>query len=97
MIRHVVMMRWIPEATEEQKGRVAAELSRLPALLPVLRAYRMGPDLGVNEGNFDWAAVADFDDLEGYLAYRDNPEHRAIIAEFIRPIMAERAAIQYEF
>jgi hypothetical protein len=40
--------------------------------------------------------VADFDDLEGYLTYRDNPEHRAI-AEFIRPITAERAAIQYEF
>jgi hypothetical protein len=36
-------------------------------------------------------------DLEGYLTYRDNPEHRAIIAEFVRPIIAERAAIQYEF
>ena len=91
------MMRWTPEATQEQKQRVTAELSRLPALLPVLRAYRMGVDLGINEGNFEWAAVADFDDLEGYLTYRDNPEHQAIIAEFIRPIIAERAAIQYEF
>jgi hypothetical protein len=75
---------------------VTAELSRLPQLLPVLRAYHMGADLGVNEGNFEWAAVADFDDLEGYLTNRDNPEHRAI-AESIRPITAERAAIQYEF
>jgi hypothetical protein len=97
MIRHIVMFRWIPEATQEQKRRVTAELSRLPALLPVLRAYDMGADLGVNQGNFEWAAVADFDDLEGYLTYRDNPEHRAIIAEFIRPIAAERAAVQYEF
>jgi hypothetical protein len=31
------------------------------------------------------------------LAYRDNPEHQAIIAEFIRPIIAQRAAIQYEY
>jgi hypothetical protein len=97
MIRHVVMFRWTQEATEEQKQRVTAELSRLPALLPVLRAYHMGADLGINEGTFDWAAVADFDDLEGYLTYRDNQEHRAIIAEFIRPIIAERAALQYEF
>jgi hypothetical protein len=97
MIRHIVMFRWTPEATDEQKRRVTAELSRLPALLPGLRAYHMGTDLGVNEGNFEWAAVADFDDLEGYLTYRDNPEHRAIIAEFIRPIAAERAAVQYEF
>ena len=58
MIRHVVMFRWTPEATQEQKQRVTAELSRLPALLPVLRAYHMGADLGINEGSFDWAAVA---------------------------------------
>jgi hypothetical protein len=97
MIRHMVMFRWAPEATQEQKQRVAAELRRLPALLPVLRAYHVGADLGINEGNFEFAAVADFDDLEGYQTYRDNPEHRAIIAEFILPIAAQRAAVQYEF
>jgi hypothetical protein len=96
MIRHVVMFRWTPEATDEQKQRMTAELSRLPQLLPVLRTYHIGADLGVNEGNFEWAAVADFDDLEGFLSYLDNPEHRAI-GESVRPIIAERAAIQYEF
>jgi hypothetical protein len=97
MIRHMVMFRWTAEATQEQKQRVATELRRLPALLPVLRAYHVGADLGINEGNFEFAAVADFDDLEGYQTYRDNPEHRAIIAEFILPVTADRAAVQYEF
>jgi hypothetical protein len=97
MIRHMVMFRWTPEATPEQKQRVAAELRRLPALLPVLRAYHVGADLGLVEGNFEFAVVADFDDLEGYLTYRDNPEHRAVIAEFIQPIAAQRAAVQHEF
>ena len=41
--------------------------------------------------------MADFDDLDGLRTYRDHPEHRAIIAEFIQPIAAERAAVQYEF
>ena len=50
------MFRWTPEATDEQKQRVTTELSRLPQLMPVLRAYHIGADLGVNEGNFDWAA-----------------------------------------
>jgi Stress responsive A/B Barrel Domain len=97
MIRHVAMFRWTAETTEEQKQRVVAELSRLPALLPTLRAYHFGPDLGLAEGNFEFAVVADFDDLEGYQAYRDNPEHRTIIAELIRPITGQRAAVQYEF
>ena len=45
------MFRWTPEATEEQKQQVAAELRRLPALLPVLRAYHVGPDLGLPASN----------------------------------------------
>jgi Stress responsive A/B Barrel Domain len=91
------MFRWAPEATEEQKQQVAAGLRRLPALLPVLRAYHVGPDLGLAGGNFEFAVVADFDDLEGYRVYRDNPEHREIIGKFIQPIAAQRAAVQYEF
>ena len=90
------MFRWTAEATEGQKQQVAAELRRLPALLPVLRAYHVGADLGLVEGNFEFAVVADFDDLEGWQVYRDHPEHRDIIARFIQPIAAQRAAVQYQ-
>ena len=48
-------------------------------------------------GNFEFAVVADFDDLEGYQVCRDNPEHRQIIGKLIRPIAAPRAAVRYEF
>ncbi len=51
------MFRWTPEATDEQKQQVATELRRLPALLPVLRACHVGPDLGLVEGNFEFAVV----------------------------------------
>jgi hypothetical protein len=68
-----------------------------PALLPVLRACQVGPDLGLAGGNFESAVVAGFDDLEGYRVYRDNPEHREIIGTFIQPKAAQRAAVRYEF
>ena len=90
------MFRWTQDATEEQKKQVAAEVARLPSLVPSLRAFASGADAGVNQGNFDFAAAADFDDVDGYLAYRDHPEHRAIVEKFIRPIAAQRAAVQYE-
>jgi stress responsive alpha/beta barrel protein len=96
LIRHTVMFTWKPEATDEQKKRVAEELSRLPGVVPSIRAYAMGADLGVNEGNWEFAVSGDFDDLDGYLAYRDDPTHRAIIAEHIQPIIATRAAVQFE-
>jgi Stress responsive A/B Barrel Domain len=86
MIRHVVLFRWTEEATEEQKQRVAAEIARLPSLVPSWRAFHIGSDLGINPGNFDFAVAADFDDADGYLAYRDHPEHRAMISQFILPV-----------
>jgi hypothetical protein len=32
-----------------------------------------------------------------HLAYRDRPEHQAMIGQFILPVAAQRIAVQYEF
>lgn len=96
MIRHVVLLNWVPEATSEQKQRVADELRTLPSQISGLRAYHVGPDAGIVDGNADFAVVGDFDDQASYLAYRDHPAHRAIIDQAITPIARQRTAIQYE-
>jgi Stress responsive A/B Barrel Domain len=93
----MVMFRWVPEATREQKERVKSELGRLPSLVPQVRAFHLGEDLGlVGDVNFDFAVAADFDDLAGYLAYRENAEHRKIVETFVQPIVGARGAVQYE-
>ncbi|WP_371782407.1 Dabb family protein [Streptosporangium subroseum] len=97
MFRHVVLFTWTEEATDEQKARVAAELAKLPGAIPEIRAYALGPDAGVNPGNQEFAIVADFDDVDDYLVYRDHPVHQAAIAEHIKPIAASRAAAQFVF
>lgn len=94
--RHVVVFRWNESATEERKRTVADRLNTLPDAIPEIKAYRVGDDAGLNDGNFDFAVVADFADRDAYLVYRDHPVHRAIINEHITPILAERAAVQYE-
>ena len=97
MFRHTVLFRWKPEATEEQKQEVARQVGRLPSLVPAVRAFAIGPDARVNDGNFDFAVNADFDDVNGYITYRDDAAHREIVARYIVPILAERAAVQYEY
>jgi hypothetical protein len=96
MFRHVVLFRWTPEVTAEQRAAVTSALRALPGAIPSIRAYHVGDDAGVNDGNHDYAVVADFDDVAGYVAYRDHPAHGAVIVEHIAPILAERAAVQYE-
>jgi len=96
MIRHIAAFKWTEQATEGQKQEAAAQVAKLPSLVVSVRAFAAGPDAGLNQGNFDFVVTADFDDEAGYLAYRDDPGHRDIVARFIVPILAERAAVQFE-
>jgi hypothetical protein len=96
MLRHVVLLAWKPEASEEQKQRVADELSKLPSLIPAIRSYQIGADAGISEGTYDFGIVADFGNADDYRVYRDDPRHRAVIDQHITPILDRRAAVQYE-
>jgi heme-degrading monooxygenase HmoA len=96
MIRHAVLFGWDDEMTDDMERTFAAELTALAPKLAGLRSYRCGRDLGLVEGNFDFAVVADFEDTDSYVAYRDNPEHRDIISRYSGPHARVRAAVQYE-
>ena len=96
MIRHVAVFTWTEGMTDEMEQQFTVELTALAATLPGLRSFHAGPDAGINQGNFDFAVVADFDDTDSYLAYRDNPEHKDIISRFSGPHAKSRAAVQYE-
>lgn len=96
MIRHVVILSWKPEASDEQKQRVSTELAALPGVVPGVRDYKFGPDARISEGNGDFAIVADFDGVADYAVYCDHPHHLKVLAEVVRPIMAERSAVQFE-
>lgn len=97
MIRHVVLLRWTAESTADQHQAVLDELTTLPAAIPEIARYRLGEDLGLAEGNASLSVIADFASVADYEGYRDHPEHQRVIAERIKPILAGRAAVQYEY
>ncbi|SRR6266567_8704463 len=96
MIRHVVVITWTPEATDEQKQQASDGLATLPPLMSGLRSYVFGPDVGVTRGNADFAIVADFDDADSYVAYRDHPAHVDVVKRSISPISTQRRAVQFK-
>jgi hypothetical protein len=96
VIRHVALLTFVDGATEEQVRAIEDALSTLPARLPQLRAYAIGRDLGINAGNASFAVVAEFANIDDYVAYRDDAEHRRIIAELISPVLAARTGAQYD-
>lgn len=96
MIRHVVLLQFRASTPDEHLDLVAERLRDLPSLIPTLRAYTVGRDLRLADGNAHLAVSGDFDDVEGYIAYRDDPAHRAVIEELILPHLESRAAVQHE-
>ncbi len=96
MVRHVVAFRFAPGTTDEQRERVEQGLASLPARIEDIRRYAFGPDLGLAEGNFDFVVVGDFDDADAYQRYAAHEAHQALIRDVIRPVLAERVAVQYE-
>jgi hypothetical protein len=97
VIRHIALLTFTPEATDAQVDAIGRALSTLPAQLPKLRAYAFGRDAGINADQASFAVVADFDTVDDYIEYRDDAEHRRIITDLIAPILASRAAVQFEF
>ncbi len=97
MIRHVVGLTWTNDATDTDVAAVRAALAALPEQIPEIRAYTFGSDLGLVDGNADFAIVADFDDVDAWHRYQRHPAHQAALTDRIRPILAARAAVQLEF
>jgi Stress responsive A/B Barrel Domain len=97
MFRHVSLFTFTPETTQEQQQELARQLRTLSAAIQQIKDYHVGPDAELNPGNYQFGIVADFASVEDYLVYRDHPVHQELIQTYVRPIVANRAAVQYEF
>lgn len=96
MINHIVTFRWKPDTTPEYLDEIRAALATLPGLVPEIKTYRFGSDVGASgQGNYDFAIAATFDSIEDWRAYDTNTDHEAVRA-IIRPAVAERGMIQFE-
>lgn len=85
-----------PDAPPDSAQTIVAALRGLVGIVPSIRDYQTGVDIGIAAGNATVAATAVFDDEAGYLEYRDHPAHRAVIERYINPVREDRAAIQFK-
>ena len=95
MFHHIALLDLLPETTDDEIDEILETLRRLPDSIDEIRTFRVGRDAGLADDNATVAVVASFDDEQGYAVYRDHPVHQAVIAEFIRPRLAGRSALQH--
>lgn len=95
-VSHLVILDWNADTDASHIEAFSAALADLPALIPEIRTYEFGPDLGLTPGNGQFAILATFDDASAYETYRDHPEHRRVIEQFIAGRIASRSAAQID-
>ena len=96
MFRHTVLLKLSDDATEEHKAAIREALAALPAAIPEIEAYTIGTNAGDRPDNYDIAVIGDFADKAAYQVYAEHPAHVGAIQEHIAPILAGRAAVQFE-
>lgn len=68
-LRHVVMLKFKDDATEEAKARVLTEFTAIVDLIPEIKGFKAGYDAGLSSGNNDFVAMVDFDTPLDYQTY----------------------------
>ena len=96
MIRHVVVFTWSAHADAERRKTTVEALRRLRQEVGGMSQLVVAGDAGLSEGNADTVLIADFPDAEAFYRYAQDPVHLAVLAEHVRPWLAQRSAVQYE-
>ena len=97
MIRHVVVFTWSEAADEARRRTTMEALRRLREDVGRLTYFVVADDAGLTDGNADTVLIADFPDVEAFYRYAQDPVHLSVIAEHVRPWLAQRRALQYHF
>ncbi len=93
VIRNVVMIKLKPGHDAAEVAEIQDDFRNLNC--PGTVGYTVGDDLGLREGNWSFAIVADFTDTDAYRAYDLDDAHNAARAR-LGPMIDQIARAQFE-
>ena len=93
MIRSILLLKFIPEATEAQIDAFALALSEVP--FERRRHFEFHRDARLTDDAMDAVVIADFDDEAAYRAWVADPGHHKVRTEFLDPIRGQRERILF--
>jgi heme-degrading monooxygenase HmoA len=96
MIKHVIVIKFKPDASEEDKKLFEEMLGKLPSVIPEIKGFLFGRDVVRSERSYDFALVSDFEDLKALERYRVHPEHVKVL-QHVRAIAEQIIAVDFEF
>lgn len=98
MFRHIVFWKFKEEAEshtrQENMDIVREGLLSLYGKVPSLLSAEVGQDVLHTPASSDMCLICTFPDKEGFIEYRDHPEHQKVLA-YLGKVIDERKVIDY--
>lgn len=95
MIKHIVMWKFKAETAEEDKLEMKRQLEALQGVVPSLLSIEIGLDVSGKPAAMDMVLYSEFNTMEDLASYAGHPEHLKVV-EFVKPLVCERAVVDYE-
>ena len=95
MLTHIVIWKYKPEVSEDERREHVERLRRLRGLVPEIQSFAVGRDVLGLPRSYHTGLVATFDDRAGLEAYDAHPEHQAV-AQLGRTISEHVASVDFE-
>ena len=95
MLTHIVIWKYKPEVSEEQRQEHREMLGRLRGVIPEIQSFAVGADVLKLPRSYHTGLVATFKDRAGLEAYTVHPEHAAV-ADLGRSISEHVVSVDFE-
>jgi heme-degrading monooxygenase HmoA len=95
VIKHVVLLTWNEDVSQEQIDTVTAEFRALGDEIEEVAGYEFGQDARIYKGNADYALVAEFKNEADLKAYVVHPRHQELLAKVTGPILKSFLSVQF--
>lgn len=79
MLTHIVLCK-LKDRGPESIAETRAQLESLARGIETLRGLEVGVDIVRSGRSYDLALITRFDDMAGYLVYREHPIHLPVLA-----------------
>lgn len=95
MLRHVVLIDFVPGLSEEQVTGITGRVRDLPARVPGVLSASCGRDAGLTKGGSDFAITVDLVSADGYPDYVADRAHQELAAA-LAPCVRGRTVVDFE-
>jgi hypothetical protein len=99
MIRHVVLFKFLDEASGSSKEQNIVKarkfLESLPGKIPEILNLETGLNVKDDPPNYDLALIVDFDSIDDLETYINHPDHKKV-GEFLAKVRDNRVVVDFE-